>query len=683
MSRLPRLPPPIEPSMPTLKRKAPEEDEDEALDQPRKLPAFGPTRPTRTLQPSRTTPNLSKPVPNLPKPLTKPKAPALTKPSITRGTSAPPSSRPGPARTTARSVSGRSTDDQRFTKLNSRVNSIESARAADAARLAQDMAAERAKVAELQENHAALSRELAAARSQELTQRQSLMQASDEIESLKKKHATQVDELETDLKQRDQEIREVKEDLRLCRSDLEREQEAVSSLKSTLAVQSTAHLALTTQNQLLQSQVDAHTRMIADLTAKLEDTERLVEEKNKEIRQGEFVRRKLHNMVLELKGNIRVFCRVRPVLPSDSDEVANMTFPDKREHKEIVLESSSESAMGQERREVYNFAFDKVFEPSATQADVFEEISMLAQSCLDGYNVCIFAYGQTGSGKSFTMEGGPTEETAGMIPRAVEQVFRAIEDMKSKGWTYTLEGQFLEIYNETINDLLGTHDFDKKKHEIKHDPKANTTRVTDITVLPLTSPSYVRTLLARAQKRRSVAATLVNERSSRSHSVFTLRIKGTCTGGETCEGCLNLVDLAGSERLNVSFGPGYVGAGGNGGGGGPGVEKERVRETQNINKSLSALGDVVAALGEKGAGGPGAEGKHVPYRNSKVCSAAFMFEEMKADDDVLEPLTARSAYERIVDFFAFRYKGEQYEYWHSKETVEDNSLVKRVRLYNA
>jgi len=123
----------------------------------------------------------------------------------------------------------------------------------------------------------------------------------------------------------------------------------------------------------------------------------------------------------------------------------------------------------------------------------------------------------------------------------------------------------------------------------------------------------------------------MNERSSRSHSVFTLRISGVNVGlraggsttpestlttggtittldddlvgtGERCEGCLNLVDLAGSERLNVSFGPGVT-------------EKERVKETQSINKSLSALGDVIAALGERGGG---RDQGHIPYRNSKV-----------------------------------------------------------------
>ncbi|KAG6840169.1 hypothetical protein C0991_008464 [Blastosporella zonata] len=592
---------------PSLKRKATEE-EDEALDQPRKLPAIGASRPTRTLQPSRTAPNLTKAAgPSLPKPLTKPRAPTLTKPT-TRGTSAPPASRPPPPiRTTARTVSGRvgAAEDKRFAQLQTQVSSIESARAADAARLAQEMEAERAKVAELQENHAAMSRELTAARNQELTQRRELVNASDEIESLRKKHAREMQELEMDVKQRDREVREVNEDLRLCRDDLDRERATVSSLKSTLALQSTAHLTLTTQNQLLQAQVDAHSRMIADLTTKLEDAESLAEEKSREAREGEILRRKLHNMVQELKGNIRVFCRVRPVLPSDSDEEANMVFPDKQEQKEIVLESSSESATGQERKEVYNFGFDKVFEPQTTQAEVFEEISQLAQSCTDGYNVCIFAYGQTGSGKSFTMEGGSTEETAGMIPRAVDQVFRETEELKRKGWEYTLEGQFLEIYNETINDLLGADDFDKKKHDIKHDPKTGATRVTDINVVPLHSTSQVRQLLALAQKRRSVAATMVNERSSRSHSVFTLRIKGVnvAGGGEQCEGSLNLVDLAGSERLNVSFANG--------------ADKERVKETQSINKSLSALGDVIAALGEKGAVG-GSEGKHIPYRNSKM-----------------------------------------------------------------
>lgn len=525
-----------------------------------------------------------------------------------------------------RTVSGPSkgtSDDKRFSDLQSQLTSVDSARAADTARLAAQMDAERAKVSDLQANHAALTRELQAAKNHELTQLRELSHASDELQELKKRHAREVADLELDVEKRDRELRAVNEDLRLCRSDLEREREAVAALKGALAQQSMTHLTLTTQTTIMQAQMTAHEKTMLELTGKLANAEREISEMKKEAMESELVRRKLHNLVQELKGNIRVFCRVRPVLVSDLgsstgglDLEASLSFPDQRDHKEITISSSSESATGQERKEIYSFGFDRVFEPQATQAEVFEEISQLTQSCTDGYNVCIFAYGQTGSGKSFTMEGGPTEETAGMIPRAVDQVFRVAEEMKSKGWEYQMEGQFLEIYNETINDLLGKHDFDKKKHEIKHDPKTGSTRVTDINVVSLHSASQVRTLLAQAQKRRSVAATMVNERSSRSHSVFTLRISGANVGleeggaggtDERCEGSLNLVDLAGSERLNVSFANG--------------AEKERVKETQAINKSLSALGDVIAALGERGAAGVAAAGdvgKHIPYRNSKL-----------------------------------------------------------------
>lgn len=409
----------------------------------------------------------------------------------------------------------------------------------------------------------------------------------------------------------------------------------MAGLKATLSHQSTAQVALSTQLSAMQAQhgatqaqLDGQHRAYLDVTIELEAARKRITELEHEARESETLRRKLHNQVQELKGNIRVFCRVRPLLssdissypspsssinsPADSPDPdvdailreqakARMLFPDKMDHKEIVLSSSSESATGQERKDDWMFSFDRVFEPHCSQAEVFEEISQLAQSCTDGYNVCVFAYGQTGSGKSFTMEGGQTEATAGMIPRAVEQVFRVAEQLRSKGWEYKMEGQFLEIYNETINDLLGKGEFDKKKHEIKHDAKTGRTTVTDVNVVPLASSTQVRTLLALAQSRRTVAATLMNERSSRSHSVFTLRIHGeNPLTGEVCEGSLNLVDLAGSERLEKS------GAAG---------DKERLKETQNINRSLSALGDVIAALGEKGEG---KNDKHIPYRNSKL-----------------------------------------------------------------
>ena len=235
----------------------------------------------------------------------------------------------------------------------------------------------------------------------------------------------------------------------------------------------------------------------------------------------------------------------------------------------------------------------QVFTPTAVNDIIFEEISQLVQSALDGYNVCIFAYGQTGSGKTYTMS-SPND---GMIPRAVHQIYTVAESLKEKGWTYKMEGSFLEIYNENINDLLGkAEEMDKKKHEIKHDTARGKTTVTDLTTVSLDSSARVSQLLEKASGNRSVAATKANERSSRSHSVFILKLAGTNSiTGEHSEGVLNLIDLAGSERLVHSQSTG-----------------ERLKETQAINKSLSCLGDVIYALGNAKEGG------HVPYRNSKL-----------------------------------------------------------------
>ncbi|EJD48271.1 C-terminal kinesin [Auricularia subglabra TFB-10046 SS5] len=449
--------------------------------------------------------------------------------------------------------------------------------------------------------------DLAAALTREQESRRVIIANNDEIDALKKKHANELMDFELAQTRLERENRQLKDDVRVLEDDCRRKDDTIRTLKETIAQQSTAHITLTAQITALQSQTGATTQQLdavrahaADLLSQLNESNARAAQLEHDLREGETMRRKLHNMVQELKGNIRVFCRVRPALPSDAaPELADVAFPDRRDHREIVLASSSESATGAERRETWNFAFDRVFEPASSQQEVFEEVSQLAQSCIDGYNVCIFAYGQTGSGKSFTMEGGPTPDTMGMIPRAVEQVFKTAEHLKSKGWEYKLEGQFIEIYNETINDLLGTGEFDKKKHDIKHDK--GSTRVTDVVVVPLKSPAQVLSLLALAQSRRSVAATLMNERSSRSHSVFTLRISGAnAATGESCDGALNLVDLAGSERLNAS---------------GAGSDKDRLKETQSINRSLSALGDVIAALGVGG----GADGKnHIPYRNSKL-----------------------------------------------------------------
>jgi kinesin family protein C1 len=250
------------------------------------------------------------------------------------------------------------------------------------------------------------------------------------------------------------------------------------------------------------------------------------------IRDDEMLRRKLHNTIQELKGNIRVFCRIRPMLEDPPETGLQFAFPDSRSMEIITAEaiSSTLASFNSEKQgsnaaamKTMTFSYDKVFPPHSTQDEVFEELSQLVQSALDGYRACIFTYGQTGSGKTFTMEGfgpdHPDPRTRGMIPRAVEQIFRSAEALAEKGWRYEYEAFFLEIYNEEIRDLLRpahSKNQEEKQYKIKHEPGGNTV-VTDLTVVKVERPTQVYELLKRANHQRSVAATLKNQHSSRSH----------------------------------------------------------------------------------------------------------------------------------------------------------------------
>lgn len=245
----------------------------------------------------------------------------------------------------------------------------------------------------------------------------------------------------------------------------------------------------------------------------------------------------------------------------------------------------------------YKFQFDHIFLPTLTNEDIFEEISQLIQSSLDGYNVCVFAYGQTGSGKTFTM----SNPGNGMIPMSLDKIFEDIDDLQAKGWKYEVEGQVVEIYNENIVDLLSPRD-STVKYDIKHDDDEGKTYITNITTVSISSKNQAESILDRATKNRSTASTRANDRSSRSHSIFTIRLNGeNLKTGAKSQGTLNLVDLAGSERLSSSQATG-----------------DRLKETQAINKSLSCLGDVIYSLSQRQQLSQLVANQHVPYRNSKL-----------------------------------------------------------------
>ncbi|KAL9124687.1 MAG: hypothetical protein Q9217_006006 [Psora testacea] len=423
-----------------------------------------------------------------------------------------------------------------------------------------------------------------------------------EIQALSSEGATSQRTVQNELESQKAAFRILEEELERYKAYLGRERDHNSNLRDQLAAaaSSTANLESTVKRleghiHFLESDNKSQSHAFADLEARMQNALKSAAEANEKLIKEETLRRKLHNQVQELKGNIRVFCRVRPSLDCDPVETAaRISYPDfKSDSKEVeVMGQEEKSSLGNITTKKHAFTFDRVFSPTSQNEDVFGEISQLVQSALDGYNVCIFCYGQTGSGKTFTMS-----STDGMIPRAVHQIYNTAKSLEEKGWKYSMEGSFIEVYNENLNDLLGNaEDFDKKKHEIRHDMQKCKTEITGVKTVDLDTAGTVEEVLGKATQNRSVAATQANERSSRSHSVFILRLIGeNSINGERSEGTLNLVDLAGSERLSHSAATG-----------------ERLKETQNINKSLSCLGDVIGALGQ------GKEGGHVPYRNSKL-----------------------------------------------------------------
>ncbi|XP_046720357.1 kinesin-like protein KIFC3 isoform X1 [Silurus meridionalis] len=294
------------------------------------------------------------------------------------------------------------------------------------------------------------------------------------------------------------------------------------------------------------------------------------------------LRKKCHNELVRLKGNIRVFCRVRPICQEEAETEA----------KSVVSFDSDDDAVLHlsNKGKLMVFDMDKVFPPQATQAEVFQEVQSLVTSCIDGYNVCIFAYGQTGSGKTYTMEGIP--EDPGINQRALRLLFSEVTE-KMPDWHYTITVSMVEIYNETLRNLLG--DNPSEKLDIKMCPDGSgQLYVPGLTEFTVKSVEDINKVFELGHMNRATACTNLNEHSSRSHALLIINVAGfNCSTGHRTSGKLNLVDLAGSERISKS-----------------GAEGSRLREAQCINKSLSALGDVINALRSRHS--------HVPFRNSRL-----------------------------------------------------------------
>lgn len=326
---------------------------------------------------------------------------------------------------------------------------------------------------------------------------------------------------------------------------------------------------------------------LGDALLEISRMEESIDRYKADLQNNEGLRRALHNTIQDLRGRIRVICRVRPILKGEEYLLqCNINFVDESTI-EIRKSKESVSISGKPCDLKMQFSYDKVFGPRSGQKEVFEELAHLVQSALEGYHVCVFAYGQTRSGKTYTMQGGMDEHSKGMIPLAVDLIFKKIEDFKRLDWDYRVQASFLEIYNETIKDLLNPGN--KKPLDIQHND-GRTISVRNFTIEDVPSAEQLMSLMQLANKNRALATTNFNKNSSRSHAVTKIYIEGYNEWNKTVlSGSLNLVDLAGSESAKMN---------------------ERMTETKYINKSLSTLGTVMVALHNNDS--------HIPYRNSKL-----------------------------------------------------------------
>ncbi|EKX35813.1 kinesin-like protein [Guillardia theta CCMP2712] len=314
--------------------------------------------------------------------------------------------------------------------------------------------------------------------------------------------------------------------------------------------------------------------------AALEEKEKTLKELEGEYKKEVALRKKYYNQIEDMKGKIRVYARCRPFAKYEIEKpIPSLSFPPSLPSLPLpshVLPCSSPSTLLLAR----------------CLPLIFEGVSYLVQSAVDGYNVCIFAYGQTGSGKTFTMYGKKDDDNLrGIAPRAMKELYEIVE-RDSQHYEFEVSCYMLELYNDQLIDLL----VDKKAKPVKLDIKLDAKGIVVVSGANVKGPCRTYEELSAwneyGMNQRHVAATSMNAESSRSHLVFSVLIQSkNLQTGVVSFGKLTLVDLAGSERQSKT-----------------GATGDRLKEAKSINMSLSALGDVISALSQGE--------KFVPYRNN-------------------------------------------------------------------
>ncbi|KAL5752236.1 hypothetical protein ACOSP7_022423 [Xanthoceras sorbifolium] len=398
---------------------------------------------------------------------------------------------------------------------------------------------------------------------------------------LEKKKAEEVENVEKNFEQE-------RKALKLQVFELERKLEGatqdLAAVQSTLATKNADLASL--QNNLRE--LEELREMKEDIDRKNEQTAAILKMQGAQLaefevlyKEEQILRKRYFNTIEDMKGKIRVYCRLRPL---NEKEIV--------EKERNVLTSLDEFTVEHSWKDdkAKQHMYDRVFDGYASQEDVFEDTQYLVQSAIDGYNVCIFAYGQTGSGKTFTIYG--SESNPGITPRAIAELFRILKRDGNK-YSFSLKAYMVELYQDTLIDLLLPRNAKRLKLDIKKDTKGMVS-VENVTVVSISSFDELKDIIQRGSDQRHTSGTQMNEESSRSHLILSIVIQSTNLQTQSvARGKLSFVDLAGSERVKKS-----------------GSSGSQLKEAQSINKSLSALGDVISALSSGS--------QHIPYRNHKL-----------------------------------------------------------------
>ena len=301
------------------------------------------------------------------------------------------------------------------------------------------------------------------------------------------------------------------------------------------------------------------------------------------LKNEKYLRRKIHNRYMYLRGNLRVMCRVRPFLPSEKIN--------KKSQMETMIINNDSISICQENKQEKNFEYDYIFDTKSTQKDVYEEVTLLIQSMVQGNNICIIAYGQTCTGKTYTIQ-GPNSKNPGIVPRAARELFLILNNFSKSNYfeSIRLSLTIIEIYNEQIYNLLE----ESTPNLTMYEDASGNLIIPDLNPISINNFDEANKLFKLAAKFRHTSSTEYNDRSSRSHCIFSFQLKLTGKDGRIIRSTLHIIDLAGSERISKSQ-----------------SKDEKLRkESICINLSLHSLSTVLNSIALKA--------NHIPYRDSKL-----------------------------------------------------------------